>query len=144
MKNKAAIKDVAAFFNTFDEKVQAGRANDGGTCDDAKTYDAMKTAYANGTSAVSFPLVKSDELPFNVVHYAGQIKYSMLQFCAKSRDELDSDIAETMRLGSEFVKVSRDGVEEGFQWPAKRVASTCAAGGVVQMTQTGVAGSRTC
>jgi myosin heavy subunit len=80
--------------------------NTGGICNDEEAYNSMRDLTdENFKAAFELPLRRTDNLQFTVHHYAADIKYTMTDFCAKSKDELDDFVADTLRTGSVFVKV---------------------------------------
>ncbi len=107
-KNATAIGGISEFLQQLDNQVQA-KARDvktGGICNDEEAYNSMRDLTdKNFKAAFSLPRQRTDNLQFTVHHYAADIKYTMTDFCAKSKDELDDFVADTLRTGSDFVKV---------------------------------------
>ena len=106
--NAAAIRDIKHFLRSLHNQVIANlyMAASGGTCDDAVARSNIKNDLDEKNpkvSAVTFPLQALVE--FNVKHYAKTVLYKMEGFCAKSKDQLDSFVVETLRKKAGFMQV---------------------------------------
>ena len=81
-------------------------ANTGGTCDDQKALPKILQTLNNNDPPVSAVVfVSKRQNGFDVKHYAKTVQYEMAGFCAKSKDQLDSFVAETLRKNGDLVQV---------------------------------------